>query len=658
MKKILSMLIAIIVFLIFVFGIRVKALELIEEPIDNVWYFRKGGGIAAFSAQFKYYSIDNKTTYCIEPGEHITTNNYTETDVINLPYSDEVINLIKLIGYYGYDYPNHNTLRYRMATQALIWEKTSGQTVEYWTKPSGAGSYINIDYEKSIIMELVNNHKGLPSFKGKKLTGYLNNATIFTDTLGNLSDFKVIDSDDYSYVIDGNTLSIIPNKFGLIEVNLQRNTYTDNVTTYFVGIDNKTQTMGYFGLDENDKFKVYVNSKGGTISLNKVDSYNFNNNPRGDGKLEGAVYGVYDNNNVEVDRIVINENGIGKSKELPLGTYTVKEIEASLGYKLDTNTYSFTISKTNLSPSKKVLEWVISANVEIYKVLNDKRTGLLTPEANVMFEFYLKSTGELVVRGKTDNDGFASYYIPYGVYIVKQINSTNGYELNGDFEIEVNKEGYIRKVIADGKFEGARLKVIKKDLDDNSIIMKDGIKFKIKNLDTSEYVCQNINYPEHNSICEYETKNGIFVTPELLPLGNYELEELPDNLDEYSWNEEKLKFAINNNYIYDNDYGNIIEISFYNKKKQEDNIVIEEKIKENVIDLEIKNENNIVELLTNNEESIPIEEETINIESVIDPIYTEEIIDVPITYINGNYYIYIILLLIGLLSIYEFQKNS
>ena len=51
--KILSMLLFGIFSLIFVFGISVKALELVEEPVDNIWYFRKGNNQSAFSAQFK-----------------------------------------------------------------------------------------------------------------------------------------------------------------------------------------------------------------------------------------------------------------------------------------------------------------------------------------------------------------------------------------------------------------------------------------------------------------------------------------------------------------------------------------------------------------------------------------------------------------------------
>lgn len=567
MKKILSMLLITIYFLIFVFGMRVKALELIEEPIDNVWYFRKGGGKKAFSAQFKYYSIDNKTTYCIEPGEHITTHNYEQSEMFDLTFTDEVNDLLKLIGYYGYDYPGHNTLKFRMATQALIWELTGGQTVEYWTQPSGSGTFINIDSEKSQIMELVNNHSDLPSFKNTTSNGFINGSVNFIDALNNLSAFKVLASNDYDYSISNNILTIVPKKVGLIEVNVERDKYTDNMTTYFVGMDEKSQTMGYFGFNIEDKFKVYVNSKGGYLNLKKIDSYNFNSIPRGDGKLEGAKYGVYDNNGNLIDEIIIGKNGTGVSKALGLGSYTLKELEAGLGYKVDEKVYNFSITSYNLNPSIKVTERVKSSTLELYKVKNNVKTGILEPEENIIFEIYLKSNNELMARtAPTDKDGYTSAFLPYGKYIVKQINTTEGYEKVDDFELDVTGEVFIKKVIADSPFGGLKLKVLNKNIDTNNLINNE-VKFKIKNLDTNEYVCQNIIYPDNKEICEFKTVNGSFITPNNLIYGNYELEQVDDVIDGYLWNSEKIQFEVNDNINYKKDdiLGNIIELDFFNK---------------------------------------------------------------------------------------------
>ena len=99
------------------------------------------------SAQYETYSMDGKVVYCIEPGIDITTTSYLGYDGLQAsPYSAEISKKIELIGHYGYDYPGHQTLRYRMAAQALIWETTGGQIVEFWTQASGYGDYIKGDH--------------------------------------------------------------------------------------------------------------------------------------------------------------------------------------------------------------------------------------------------------------------------------------------------------------------------------------------------------------------------------------------------------------------------------------------------------------------------------------------------------------------------------
>ena len=108
----------------------VHASTLVQTPIDNVYYTRRGGGQSYLSAQYNTYDMDGKTVYCIEPGVDITTHTYNgAVGWINSPYSDEVNRKIQLYGYYGYEYPGHHTLEYRMAAQALIWEETGGQII-------------------------------------------------------------------------------------------------------------------------------------------------------------------------------------------------------------------------------------------------------------------------------------------------------------------------------------------------------------------------------------------------------------------------------------------------------------------------------------------------------------------------------------------------
>lgn len=120
-------------------------------------------------------------------------------------------------------------------------------------------------------------------------------------------------------------------------------------------------------------------------------------------------------------------------------------------------------------------------------------------------------------------------------------------KLNFDIDIVVN---------------GVKLVIKKIDYDSKNIINKDGIKFKIKNLDTNQYLTYN------NSDIFMTNKDGIVVVPVSLNYGNYEVEEVDEVLDGYLWNKNKIKFKIDENsqYIKDDTYGLIYELNFENKR--------------------------------------------------------------------------------------------
>ena len=114
----------------------------------------------------------------------------------------------------------------------------------------------------------------------------------------------------------------------------------------------------------------------------------------------------------------------------------------------------------------------------------------------------------------------------------------------------------ITKIISNAEIK-AKLKLIKVDSESRKILVRDGIKFRIKNLDTGEYVCQNVTYPGQEKICVFETKNGMFITPYVLGYGNYQIEELEEqSIPGYVWNSVPLKFSIDENskFIQDDEF--------------------------------------------------------------------------------------------------------
>ena len=433
--KILSLFLFGIISLLLTGFTEVQAATLKEEKVPDVWYTRRGGGKPYMSAQYSLYSMDGKVVYCIEPGVDITTHDYSgAVGWINSPYSTEINQKIQLIGYYGYNYPGHQTLRYRMATQALIWETTGGQIIEYWTEASGWGDHINVNYERNQIMKLVNAHYNKPSFDGEQKTGVIGQQLTFTDTSGVLSEYEIYKSDNATSSISGNTLYVTPNTSGEISVSLVRKSYTSDPTQIFVGNDGKSQKMGLFGL--NDPLIVTVNIKalGGKIKLTKVDSELEITTAQGQASLIGAKYNVIDSNNNVVSTLTIGNDMTATTDHLPFGTYTIKEISPSTGYYLDTNTYSITVNSSD-TYNLTVEEQVIKGKIKVVKYDSETNTCQASGMASLVGAKYeiRDHNGNVVDTVTIGNDCSAtSKELPYGNYSIKEISASTGYYLDSN----------------------------------------------------------------------------------------------------------------------------------------------------------------------------------------------------------------------------------
>lgn len=547
----------------------VFAATLTETAVDGYFYTRRGGGQSYMSAQWKLYDMDGKAAYCIEPGVNITIHDYDGAiGYINSPYSDEINQKIGLIGYYGYNYPGHQTLRYRAAAQSLIWETTGGQIVEFWTEKYGNGSFINLNKERNAIMSLVNSHYTMPSFNNETKDAIIGQTVSFTDNTGVLSGYEIYKSDNATSSINGNTLNITPNTVGEITVSLIKKTYTSDPTMIFVGKDSKSQKMGIFGVHDPVVAKIKLNVKGGRVEIIKTDADTGTTTPSGQASLVGAKFGVYDVNDNLITTLTTDSNSYAISDYLPsLNVFYIKELEAPKGYVLNTEKYYFKLDKDNLLASINISNKVIERKYEITKVAASNKTQIMTSEVNVEFGIY-DYNNNLIKTLKTDNDGKIYFTLPFGDYILRQLSTPSGFEKIDDYKFSITESGpTINKVFSNAEIT-SRVKIIKVDDSGNRIAIA-GIKFKIKELSTGKYVCQKVAYPNSKTYCEFETDGtGMLITPYPLNSGDYELEEVDQKINGYLWNSEPLRFSINekSNIISSDDFDKILELRFTNKE--------------------------------------------------------------------------------------------
>lgn len=493
---------------------------------QDIYYARYGGGKPYLSDKVEYFEIDGNTAYCIEPGMPISTTDYIEMN--ELPYSNDIIEKIKLIGYYGYNYENHKTNNYRLATQALIWNLIGGQKVDFYTKQYGYGDYIDISKEKEEIQNLINKHYLKPTIND--IEEFYNNEIIIKDANEVLDNYEIEYQGKNNVQIKNNTLIIkILKQDKLI---LKRKKYDNKTSVFYEGNNIKSQMIAVLTLDEIDKIEINLSPIFGKLKINKKS------NKESIYTLKDAIYGIYDLENNLIKEIKTDEKGNAQAK-LTKGKYYLKELKAPLGYHLDETKHYFEIDKENLIKELILEEEVIESKIKLKKRYGNSSKELYD-EPNITFLVY--QNNELINKITTNEIGEATIILPYGKYTIKQENTKEGYLKVNDFEITVDgKNKELKYELVDEEIN-AFVKIIKKDYETNETIKQKGIKFKIKNLDKNEYICENKE-------CTYETnEEGYIITSERLK-GNLLIEECKQYLNGYIWNKEKIKIFIGDKII-------------------------------------------------------------------------------------------------------------
>lgn len=334
-------------------------------------------------------------------------------------------------------------------------------------------------------------------------------------------------------------------------------------------------------------------------------------NPQGDATLEGAVYGLYAREDIVhpdgttgivhkagdlVSTLKVDQKGDAVVKDLYLGKYFVKEIQAPEGYLLDETEHDVECAYEGgtvptIERTVKSTELVMKQPFQIIKAANNGQT-----DADLLkgagFSAYLKSSLEkkedgsydfshaepviLTADGKTemftDEKGYAcSIPLPYGTYIVRETTTPHNYKPVEDFEITIRENNpdkpQVWKVLLDKEFS-AKLKIIKKDDETKKPVLVAGTEFKIYDLDHKKYVEQVTTYPTvtvHKSF--FTDSQGYLILPKNLEIGHYRIEEVtaPDG---YVVNKNYVEITVDSDTAYEVDGVSgdvIIEVSYENQ---------------------------------------------------------------------------------------------
>ncbi|KFM99306.1 choice-of-anchor A family protein [Bacillus clarus] len=226
--------------------------------------------------------------------------------------------------------------------------------------------------------------------------------------------------------------------------------------------------------------------------------------------LAGAKFDVIDKDGNVVETIITDGKGESLSKQLPIGTYTLKEVEAPKGYELSSSSVLVDVAANKVvtvEALNKKIEEKVTGQFEIVKVDANDKTKLLQDA-----EFEVYKDGKKVETLRTDKTGkVISGKLEPGKYTLKETKAPQGYKLlENEIEVVVEANKVVQVQVENAKELGS-LQVIKKDAESGKVL--ESAEFRLKD-ENGQMVGET----------KTTNKDGVVTFENLVP-GKYTLEE-------------------------------------------------------------------------------------------------------------------------------------
>lgn len=301
---------------------KVRAIEPTFSYIPSVYSNRVGESL--YSGQLAYMYLEGKLVYCLDPYLVVGSNYNVNDNYINT-ITDDDLDYLELVAFYGYNKTNRNSIYYYMATQEIIWEKKLGPNKIFWTtQKNGLGDRYDIKNYKDEIKADVERFFVKPSFNGE----YIEHPFFTTLQLWDMN--SVIN--DYDIIFDGKSIITKENNYLSInfldsttkEVILRKkpnivNSITGKYTTAYSA--SNSQTLVSFGQNHIYESKFYIKT---TNSYNSRVGLIFYDKDTGKviPDIEFNIINIEDNSNVTSN--FQNNEGLYKSDNfIKIGSYKI-----------------------------------------------------------------------------------------------------------------------------------------------------------------------------------------------------------------------------------------------------------------------------------------------------------------------------------------------
>lgn len=476
------------------FLIKVNAKEYIDYSYLDV-YVNGFKDNTYISYQAVYKEHEGIPLYCLDFGVSISRENgYSLYDFNeNGNYTANQKQYIEIISFFGYRYGNHNDIYYYLAAQELIWGSLGVDV--YWTYTRFGGDYIDLSEYKREILDLYSEYINENVLYEESHTAEIGNTYTIYDQSSKLP--------QYEYTYSGiNDVSQTPREFIIhatfsnVDVLTLNRNYSKGYNSLLF-LEPGYQTIIKPGSLQSKRRVINLVITNTSIKINRINKSNKSNNYI---KLDYAFYEIFDEYGNFYRRVSTNSLGELIITNIPLGKYTIIEVLPSYGF----NHYDEIINVDLVWGLNPVEDTIYIEPIEkeltitnIYKINNVEYL-----DSGIKFEVYKDDALEMVLE--TDENGFVSGKLQYGIYKVKQINSREGFEVEPEFEIEVNEiNNDLNYIFINEKEEVIEENIssdepieedVQEENDENNLINESD---DVSLIDDSFY---EINYEETNSV--------------------------------------------------------------------------------------------------------------------------------------------------------------
>ncbi|VYU74622.1 Cna protein B-type domain protein [Eubacterium limosum] len=263
--------------------------------------------------------------------------------------------------------------------------------------------------------------------------------------------------------------------------------------------------------------------------------------PSGDASLDGAIFGIYKDRECtqKVGEATVT-NGKADFGNLILGDYFIREITAGNGYQVNDQVYPISVWDENIEGVTEVANAVKTNPVSIVKYAitdPDNVDDVLNPLANVDFTLTLKSAidkgeklteGDNLFSGKTDENGRIRWEnVPVGTYVLHEVKTPEGFIPIDDLIVVVDGSGEEIEIPLTNKMMYGDLIIVKKDSETQKEIPVSGVKFKVIDLATMQFVKQSSAATLFIPTDTFKTNDeGKLSLPKKLKSGSYAVVEV------------------------------------------------------------------------------------------------------------------------------------